>query len=147
VNDRVAAVAWHDLMPRVMARVAAEAAHCLRPARPAPQPDCASGAGLGRVPDAALASAGGGCTARPGDPAWWPHWRPYALYALGGPEGLAIADEDGRAVAHGHSLAVMVTERPGDCAVGRIECAPAGCASVTRRARSAPPFDAVFALP
>ena len=55
VNDRVLAIAYADLMPRIMARVALEAAHCVRLAAAAtgtlPPPETACGAlPWGRLP-------------------------------------------------------------------------------------------------
>jgi hypothetical protein len=85
VNDRIAVIAYGDLMPRVMRRVALEVAACLRfyasrPQNagrlPAPAPACADpaatmhespGATEGRVPDTPFdASAAAG-----GVPRWW----------------------------------------------------------------------------
>jgi hypothetical protein len=66
VNDRVIAIAFDDLMPRILRRVALEAAHCLsfyasRPENggrfPAPVAACARGARFGTLPDAPFASA------------------------------------------------------------------------------------------
>jgi hypothetical protein len=75
VNDRLAVIAWRDLMPRIMARVALEVANCLRhyAARdenrgrmPWPAPLCASPAAVhgregvffGRMPDTPFAVPG-----------------------------------------------------------------------------------------
>jgi hypothetical protein len=76
VNDRLAAITYRDVMPRIMARVALELAHCLRyyAARPEnagrypwPTPACLQagntwtgerGVLFGRVPDTPFAGAG-----------------------------------------------------------------------------------------
>ncbi len=80
VNDRVAAISYDDLMPRVMRRVAEEVAHCLRRYAARPEnggrlpwaaPACrsrdpnaafrwveASGAHFGRVPDTPFLASG-----------------------------------------------------------------------------------------
>lgn len=60
VNDRIAVVSYADLMPRVMARVALEVAHCLRyyasrPENgghlPLPESSCGRGPYYGAIPD------------------------------------------------------------------------------------------------
>lgn len=105
-NDRLVAIGYHDLMPRVMGRVAGEAMHCLRLyathpphagrlpwASPACAADGADAAGFhfGRLPHPPFAASQAsepalsaewpaGCNlARHG---WWPHWWPFVFYAL-----------------------------------------------------------------
>ena len=106
VNDRIAVVAYEDLMPRVMRRVGEEVASCLRQyadhsphggRTPWASPACrsrdadarlrgadASGVRFGRIPDtpflATSLDSGGRLS---------PYWQP-------GPAGCAIADADGR---------------------------------------------------
>ncbi len=101
VNDRVAVVAYEDLMPRVMHRVAHEVAHCVRlhaalrgtggrPAWPAPvcrqsDPEAPlawageAGARFGRVPSAVLEACALASREIPG---WWRAWRLHVFYAL-----------------------------------------------------------------
>ena len=75
VNDRLAVITYRDVMPRIMARVAAEAAHCLRAYASRPEnggrlpwatPACAQADGswqgqrgvrFGRIPDTPFADA------------------------------------------------------------------------------------------
>ncbi len=75
VNDRLAVVAYRDVMPRVTRRVALEVAHCLRyyasrPENggrfPLPAPSCGIGAPFGTIPDTPFASPGGPMLER-----WW----------------------------------------------------------------------------
>jgi hypothetical protein len=75
VNDRLAIVAYDDVMPRIMARVALEAAQCLRfyasrPENagryPAPVMACARGARFGTLPDTPFDAATSGML-----PRWW----------------------------------------------------------------------------
>lgn len=106
-NDRLVAVGYQDLMPRVMGRVAAETLHCLRLYGDQPlhggrlpwaAPACATdardadGFHFGRVPappfdatratDPAMAREWpAGCNLRMGQ-GWWPRWWPYVFYAL-----------------------------------------------------------------
>lgn len=106
-NDRLVAIGYHDLMPRVMGRVAAEALHCLRLYAALPghggrvpwaTPACGPGTGdaagffFGRIPappftatrssDASLeAEWPPGCALAAGH-GWWPRWWPYVFYAL-----------------------------------------------------------------
>lgn len=74
VNDRIAVVAFEDVMPRIMSRIALEVAQCLRtyasrPGNggrfPAPLPACARGVRFGHVPDTPFDVAGGML------PRWW----------------------------------------------------------------------------
>jgi hypothetical protein len=67
VNDRIAAVGYMDVMPAILRRVAAEAAHCLRfygtrPENggryPWPAASCREGAAFGAAPDRTSASLG-----------------------------------------------------------------------------------------
>ena len=75
VNDRLAVVAYDDVMPRIMARVALEVAQCMRfygtrPGNggryPAPVAACARGARFGTLPDTPFDAAASGMLAR-----WW----------------------------------------------------------------------------
>ncbi|HZZ94640.1 MAG TPA: hypothetical protein VFE23_18900 [Usitatibacter sp.] len=75
VNDRVAVVAYDDIMPRVMARIALEVAQCARfyagrsengGRFPAPAPTCARGERFGTLPDTPFDVGGTGMLAR-----WW----------------------------------------------------------------------------
>ena len=106
-NDRLIAVGYQDLMPRVMGRVAAETLHCLRRYGEQPfhrgrvpwaAPACAGqardadGFHFGRVPappfdatreaDPSLSPEWPeGCNLRAGH-GWWPKWWPYVFYAI-----------------------------------------------------------------
>jgi hypothetical protein len=105
VNDRLAAIGYRDVMPRIMGRVALEVAHCLREhaAQPAnagrlpwPTPVCAQANAdaalawqaqpdvyFGRIADTPFASAL--CQLAPASQpgtAWWAAWRPHVFYAL-----------------------------------------------------------------
>ena len=75
VNDRVVVVAYEDVMPRIMARVALEVAQCMRfyatrPENggryPAPIAACARGPRFGMLPDTPFDTAASGMLAR-----WW----------------------------------------------------------------------------
>jgi hypothetical protein len=115
VNDRVAAIGYDDLMPRVMRRVANEVAQCLRahPSTPAPacrqgMPDAGgawsaeAGARFGRVPAASLEACG---LAQPGaDPGWWRAWRLHVFYA----RGVRPVDAGGRSAGGARDFAVLV---------------------------------------
>jgi hypothetical protein len=85
VNDRLLAIGYGDVMPRVMKRVALEVAQCLafyasRPENagrlPRPAPACAAGAPFGRIPDTPFDAAPGMLDR------WWRH-QPRAPEALG----------------------------------------------------------------
>lgn len=148
VNDRIAVIAYNDLMPRVMARVALEVVHCLRTqpggASP-PAAACDEGASLGRVDAGAF--DGATCNARATEPAWWPAWRPHVLYARAAPGGLEVADEDGRPLASGRRLAVFATQSADDCLPAQVACTPAGCTRVTRRPRTRVRHDVLVSIP
>ena len=147
VNDRVVAIGYAELMPRVMARVALEVAHCLAQA-PAPQaiPSACGGAGpLGRVDPAALAAAA--CNARAAQPAWWPAWSEHVVFALGAPGGIAIVDAQGRSLAGPRRLAVLATQSPGDCLEGQVACGASGCTRITTRPRTRALHDALASIP
>lgn len=73
VNDRVAAVTYDDLMPRVMRRVAAEVAQCVRARSIAAEHDCT-------LRDADLAACG---LAPAEPPGWWAAWKPHVWHANG----------------------------------------------------------------
>ena len=137
VNDRLAVLAYNDLMPRVMARIALEMAHCLRErAGGLPQPEAACGAGafLGRIEADALEA--GTCSARADDPAWWPSWRPHVLYALAAPTGLEVVDEEGRTLAAGRRFALLATQVADQCIPQQVTCGEAGCTRVATQPRS-----------
>lgn len=147
VNDRVVAIGYADLMPRVMARVALELAQCLRLASPLPPPDasCWSGAALGRVGEEAL--AGEACNARGAEPSWWLPWKPFVLYARAAPAGLDVVDDQGRVVATRRRLAVIATTAAGECPAARVTCDDGGCTQVALRARERAHPDAVVSIP
>lgn len=102
-NDRIVAVGYAELMPRVMRRVAIEAAQCVRLAAsrdgalPRPLPCGAGAASPGRLP--ALDAGGCNLDSRAG---WWPPWREHVLYAV---------SDDGAA------FTIAVSMRPGGCAL------------------------------
>ena len=143
VNDRMVAITFADLMPRIMARVALEAAHCLKLAAardgalPAPEPACGQGA-WGRVPVPAPAIAE--CMMGPAEAAgWWRAWRPYVAYARApscGASGACIAleDGDGRSVADGHRFALEVMPQGDTCTPPRLRCDATSCDRVAQGA-------------
>ncbi len=148
VNDRLAVVAYSDLMPRVMARVALELAHCLREhagALPQPQPECDSGPFIGRIGADALDAST--CNASADDPAWWPAWSPYVLYAVAGPAGLDVADASGRTLAANRRFAVLASSVPGQCAPERVACGSSGCTRVSTKPRDRYHPDALVSIP
>ena len=145
VNDRVVAVGYADLMPRVLARVAHELAHCLRAGGAEPVAACAAGERLGRVPDDALGAAS--CNARAVDPAWWSAWRPYVLYAPAAPGGLEVADESGRRLAGGRRFAVVASSGANECLEARHTCGPDGCTRVVLAPRSRDHHEALVTSP
>ena len=136
VNDRVAAVATTDLLPRVMTRVALEAAYCLRRAAardgvlPPPAPCEGASGPLGRVPDF---DALEGCSlAAEGMPGWWNTWRDYVLYApapqcASAGECIELADPDGRVISRAHRMAIVVATRERECTSPRLRCDAARC--------------------
>lgn len=151
VNDRVAAVAYPDVMARVMSRVGVELAHCIRLQAAAlaggpagAEPRCGTSPHLGGIGDAALAPPACNAAASAG---WWSAWKPHVLYARAQPPGLRVLDADGRTVAAGRAFALLVTQRANDCAEGRVECGASGCASVARLPRTRERFDALVASP
>lgn len=129
VNDRVAAIGYRDVMPRIMRRVALEALHCLREHAasegrfPWPAPPCAQagdaaaawqarpGVHFGRIAEQAF---GGMCAIDPAvSPSWWTAWRPYVFYALArGAARLELAEPSGRIVARDKDVAVIVAGPP-----------------------------------
>lgn len=145
VNDRVVAIGYADLMPRVLARVAHEIANCLRAGGAEPIDACATGERLGRVPDDALGAAT--CSAKAGDPAWWSAWRPYVLYAPAAPGGLEVADEMGRRLASGRRFAVVATSGANECLESRHACGPDGCTRVVLAPRSRDRHEALVTSP
>lgn len=145
VNDRVAVVAYGEVMARVMSRVAVELAHCLHTGEAVPPDDpCAASPALGRVNEAALGSR---CSAGPEDPGWWRAWRPHVLQAQAGPEGLEVVDSDGRRLGRGKRFAVVVTKEAGSCARGRVECGATGCVRAVQPPRRAAGYDALATSP
>lgn len=126
VNDRLSALGYRDVMPRMMRRVALEAAGCLRSwaaahaAYPAPVPLCAQaaapatwtaveGARFGRIADAAWDEP---CTlAAPASHSWWKAWRLNVFYAVQ-PGGLDVVDAQGRATRRARDAAVIVAGPP-----------------------------------
>ena len=124
--DRIVAIGYADVMPRVMRRVALEVAACLRAhahangSYPSPAPLCAQaadpdawtpvpGAGFGRVPDAAWPGA---CNLAPqGGHSWWRAWRANVFYALR-PGALEVADLEGRVISRSRDAAVIVAGPP-----------------------------------
>jgi len=145
VNDRIAAIGYSDLMPRVMARVALELAHCVAqaPVLPAAAPGCTASF-AGRIDADAL--AGAACHARAEQPAWWPAWREHVLFVPAGPGGLEVRDAAGRQVAAARRLAVLATQRPGECLDGLVTCGAAGCTAVTTRPRTRALHDAIVSI-
>lgn len=135
VNDRIVAIAYPDVVRRVMARVAVEATHCLRlhasavGAPPEPEPRCAGSAGVGGIGDAALAERA--CNASPGK-GWWAAWKPHVTYARAAQGGLALLDAQERPLGTGRRFAVLVTREAGGCGAGTFECSRAGCTTATR---------------
>ncbi len=108
VNDRVVAIGYHDIAPRVMGRVAAEVAYCLVQYAARPEnggrfpwaamacggsPRDAAGAGFGRIAtppfDATRADSAGrmladwsaGCNIAPAG-GWWRAWRQHIFVAV-----------------------------------------------------------------
>jgi hypothetical protein len=127
VNDRVAAIGYRDVMPRVMRRVALEVAACLRShaaatgSYPPPAPICAQSAGgasmwqpvgdarFGRVGDQAWDES---CNvAAPASHSWWKAWRAQVFYASR-PGSLEIVDADSRVLSRGRDVAVIVAGPP-----------------------------------
>ena len=152
VNDRLAAIGYADLMPRVMARVALEAALCLRAqaARtaggryPQPEPACGTTAPYGRLPEfAAPGLEGCNLAASIPQPAWWTTWQAHVLYApaaafLPGGNGsceapggcLEAIDSQGRVVARDKRFALVVTRRANECGSERLRCDARTCRQV-----------------
>jgi len=145
VNDRVIAVTHAQLMPRILARVARELAHCVAVAPPAPEPACDPAKPAGRVPDAALGTPG--CNAVATEPAWWIPWREHVLYVAAGAGGLDVLDPEGRRIAAGRRFAILATQRPGECAATLIQCEPAGCTQIATRPRIADRHEALVTMP
>ncbi|HUQ29794.1 MAG TPA: hypothetical protein VM051_14455 [Usitatibacter sp.] len=127
VNDRIAAIGHGDVMPRVMRRVALEAAACLRSHAaamgryPAPVPLCAQSAGgmsawqpvddarFGRIGNQAWNES---CNlSAPASHSWWKAWRAHVFYALR-PGALETVDADSRVVSRGRDAAVIVAGSP-----------------------------------
>lgn len=145
VNDRIVAVGYADLMPRVLARVAHELAHCLQDVAAEPVPACAPGERLGRVPGEALAAPS--CSARVAEPAWWTAWSPYVLYAPGAAGGIEVVDDQGRRLLSGRRFAVVASMRPGECLEARHECDATGCTRVALAPRTRDRHEALVTAP
>lgn len=151
VNDHVAALAYPDVMARVMARVAIELTHCVRlqasaatGAAAQAQPRCPASASLGGLGDDALGAPT--CSAAAGN-GWWPAWKPHVLYARAAPEGMKVLDERGQPVATRQRFALLVTQRPNQCGEGRLACGPSGCTLAIRPSRSRDLHDALSVSP
>jgi hypothetical protein len=148
-DDRVIAIGYGDLMPRVMARVALEASHCLRLARdatgawPAPEPACGDPTSIGRVPLAGLA----GCNLASNTHAWWSTWSPYVLYVRPQACGVAgdcihVLDADGALRSSGHQGALLVGVQHEACNSSRLACAGGWC-----NVRASEGLDVALAIP
>jgi type II secretory pathway pseudopilin PulG len=146
VNDRLATIGYADLMPRVQARVALEAAQCLRRAHPLPRPAsaCSSSAFLGRIEGDFDNSA---CNLAATEPAWWTPWKPYVLYALAPASGLEVTDASGNVLARDRRFAVLAVQRADDCAAASIQCGAAGCTRIATSPRTRDHHDAVVSMP
>jgi hypothetical protein len=122
VNDRLAVVAYDDVMPGVMRRVAQEVARCLRAqaeragAYPWGAPPCGDSAALstrapvpgsrfGRVPAVALEAC---ALATDEGPAWWAAWRRHVYYA----RDVQVLDERGAPIGSARDFAVLVAAAP-----------------------------------
>jgi hypothetical protein len=146
VNDRLTVVGYADLMPRVQARVALEAAHCLRRATALPRPVAACGTSehLGRIEGAFDDAA---CNLAAHEPAWWTAWKPFVLYAVAPAGGLDVVDEGGRTLASARRFAVVAGSLPDDCTPGQAQCGSTGCTRVSKAARGPNRHDAVASMP
>lgn len=144
VNDRVAALTYTQLMPRVMERVALEAALCLRrqAARatshgryPAPLPACGGDASgrqppFGRLPEFD-ATEGCNLALLPHAHTWWRTWHPHVFYAPAADEsGIDAVDASGRVIAGARRFALVVSPRAGDCDTPRLRCDDSACREV-----------------
>ena len=120
-TQRLLAIGYRDLMPRVMRRVALEVGACLRAqaqasgSYPPPVPPCSDSwdgveaARFGRVPDMSWPEA---CNLAPAAPrSWWKSWRRHVFYARQ-PGAIDIVDLDGRSISRGHDAAVIVAGPP-----------------------------------
>jgi hypothetical protein len=141
VNDRVAAITYAQLMPRVMERVALEAALCLRRHAalaashgryPAPLPAC-GGEGeppFGRLPEFP-AMEGCNLALPSGTHTWWRSWQPHVFYAPAADgHGMDAVDASGRVIAGARRFALVVSPRAGDCDTPRLRCDAAACTQV-----------------
>ena len=146
VNDRIAAIGYADLMPRIQARVALEAAQCLKRAHPLPRPAsaCASSPFLGRIEGG---FGDGACNLAATEPAWWTPWKPYVLYALAPASGLEVTDASGHVLARERRFAVLAAQLANDCAAGRIQCGEAGCTHIATSPRTRDHHDTVVSMP
>jgi hypothetical protein len=125
VNDRVMAIGYADVMPRVMRRVALEVSACLRAQRqatgsyPAPVPLCAqassetwegdAAARFGRVADASWPAH---CNLAPAAAhSWWRAWRANVFYAMNA-GAIDLVDGSNRVIALSRDAAVLVAGPP-----------------------------------
>lgn len=162
VNDRIAVVAYRDLMPRIATRVALETIQCLRThaasGYPAPEPPCPGLPGappFGRMP---AQPEGAACNnVLRATPSWWAAWKPFVFYAPaaarvplrcdGSRRCLDVVGEDGRTIARDKHFAVVVGSMPHACDTPRLRCDAAGCTHALRAPRHRVPYDAVAAHP
>jgi hypothetical protein len=134
VNDRLVAVTYAQLMPRVLSRVAHELAACVAASPAEPEPACGAIA-AGRIAAAHLSDAA--CNARASDPAWWTPWREHVLLAPAAAGGLDVLDAEGRLIASRRRFALIAAQRAGDCARDTLACDGSGCFVVASRPRTA----------
>jgi len=89
VNDRVAAIGYDDLMPRIMRRIAHELARCVRLSAVPGTPACLRNArgAWSPLPDEALQACG---LAAAEEPNWWRAWRPHAFRAYDAAPGAVL---------------------------------------------------------
>lgn len=162
VNDRLAVVAYADVMPRVTRRVGLELSQCLalyasRPENsgrlPRASPACPGVGTAGRIPDAAFEVAHGMLD----DLSWWRVWKPFALYApsTGATTGadcassgdcLEVADAEGRVIAEGRRAAIVVGTRRDECGSPRLACDASSCTRIVSAPLPGRAHDAVIAL-
>ena len=133
VNDRLAAVTYAQVMPRVLSRVALELASCVATSPATAEPACGPVA-AGRIADEHL--SGASCNARATDPAWWTSWREHVLLAPAAPDGIDVLDADGRLIASRRRFALIAAQRAGECASDTLACDAWGCSVVMVRPRT-----------
>ncbi len=145
VNDRIVAVGYADLMPRVMNRVALEASQCLRLSSALPDPTPTCGNFAGRLEAAGFPATA--CNLKADEPAWWTAWKPFIVYARAAPAGLEVVDEQGRPLATHRRFALIALQSPGQCPAERLTCAEDGCTRVATRPRGRDHPDAIISIP